>query len=205
MDIVVKGISERMMQVLNTENLQAIEVSGGCHAYDVMFLLKQIVAPSEPDGDARREKIAHALICEKPKMYFAAEYLYKKRNQIAHMQPESSRLADLQAVYEAARQLLECFTPHSALALTELKWKRQYALAPSPCLGQGWGQATGWVQIQKVLQGSRRITRDQQFHLFLPPGGLLNLRSSMWSTIQPKICWKLWSVMLRSGTLNKTK
>jgi hypothetical protein len=120
LEIVAHGIQHRVVQIVDDKGLEPIPPE---NQHDTYYLLKAIKQP----GNA--ERFVESLPgCEKGKLFHAAIHVLDTRNGLFHLQPDTSRLADLHKLFEATRQLLECFGASAAMALQQLHQLEQQQL-----------------------------------------------------------------------------
>ncbi|GMI38824.1 hypothetical protein TrCOL_g4937 [Triparma columacea] len=139
--IIGRGISGAITRVADQKRLYKYYITDyGDASGDVMYLLKQILAPpksSDPDAPSTSEQVlAHQTAHLAPgtatnvnTLVNAAQHVYDKRNANFHFQEGESFSDDVVATFQAAKELLECFGTEAVYALNELEFlSKQFSM-----------------------------------------------------------------------------
>ena len=126
-ETVAQGIKDRTVQISEDNQLRRFyenDFDGDC-SHDMYYLVKQLIAPtsndfSEVDQLLHRRTFETDLNCSIGTLIQAAEHLRGARNALAHMSSDTPRLTNLEAAFQAAKELLSCFGSSGAFALTRL-------------------------------------------------------------------------------------
>ena len=125
LEIVAFGIRSQVLWVTKQRRLPKME---GQHSGDVHYLLKQLLGNNRGEGEKAMDRLViqghfqDALnVSNKKKLFTSAEFILNARNELFHLQPDISRLRDVEALFQAAGDLLECFGTSAAKALAQLK------------------------------------------------------------------------------------
>ena len=126
-ETVAQGIKDRTVQISEDNQLRRFyesDFDGDC-SHDMYYLVKQLIAPtgndfSKSDQLSHRHTFEIDLNCSIGTLIQAAEHLLGARNALAHMSSDTPRLTNLEAAFQAAKELLSCFGSSGAFAQTRL-------------------------------------------------------------------------------------
>lgn len=130
LDLITIGIRSQVHSISRDFGLASIEAK---NQRDLYYLLRQILGYSDTDSSKRQlhqRKFEEALkIRNKSKLFYSAEYLYQTRVEFFQYRPDRSFLEDMNSLFEAARNVLECFGKTASKALMLLdKLQKQYQI-----------------------------------------------------------------------------
>eukprot|EP00698_Gefionella_okellyi_P015675 TRINITY_DN4439_c0_g1_i2.p1 TRINITY_DN4439_c0_g1~~TRINITY_DN4439_c0_g1_i2.p1 ORF type:complete len:876 (-),score=141.60 TRINITY_DN4439_c0_g1_i2:179-2746(-) len=132
LEIVAQAVRSRILAIVarNKEWMPEIKKE---QQHDLYYLLKLVlgrgktVAGAQANAGRVQAAFVQALNCAADMLSRNAEFLFMKRNELMHMQPDSGRQDHVSAVFQAARELLECFAPCELLpALDALREQYQF-------------------------------------------------------------------------------
>jgi hypothetical protein len=140
LEIVTRGISGSVVRITSEKKLEDLV---GDSAYDVYYLLKQILAPAMRGGDQLAHRTAYLSTAE--------SHITVLVDAACHLLvPDSARLTDLSATFRAAELLLQNFGAPAEPAVVELRAlkaqfdaHRKFKEARMASFGWAWGGDEG--------------------------------------------------------------